>query len=544
MMFMRSKLSKTTIIGVMLAGALGVRGQVATTVDIRTTESFAQVQDKPGPPRRPATTPTRVIVDGQSEANAPQVVTVVHQLSALKMLRLFFREQGEKDIVARMTEPLPISDVHTNIIAGLAFDDGRTIAVWLPQAAAEIDAPLMFGAPSGQLPEALASSAAFAPNSPNLSVVLSDGRRLRVTFVGLDGNTGISVLRANIRSAVPGVSEAADRLVVGQRMRLVAPQLAQAPANVPPGTVYARIGDAKVALDKILRTSAGKVEHLTATATDLSPAFVGSIALNDAGQTVGIVEDIENGQARLLPLSVVEAAVRRVVGRQASVPRPLLGVRGEPVDSPTSRAFFLAHGWTEPDLNRLMEKPMGILLTSVLPGTPAALANLKPGDVIARINEDEVRTESDFSALLGEAGSGALVNFTIFSGNHPTPESVEVKLGGSFQPVFEKRFFMNFQLTLPGPLTTLGIESVPVSTSFGSESKSQEGLLVVSVVPESVAAMSNVREGDVIELIDGQPAMRGIAVRSQLEADRKHSLSIVRGQQHLQVMLSAPPSKP
>src|SRR6266705_529036 len=498
MMFMRSKLKHTIMIGVMLAGALGVRGQVATTVDIRTTESSAHVQDKPGPPRRPATTPTRVIVDGQSEANAPQVVTVVHQLSALKMLRLFFREQGEKDIVARMTEPLPISDVHTNIIAGLAFDDGRTIAVWLPQAAAEIDAPLMFGPPSGHLPEALASSAAFAPNSPNLSIVLSDGRRLRVTFVGLDGNTGISVLRANIPSAVPGVSEAADRLVVGQRMRLVAPQLTQAPANVPPGTVYARIGEAKVALDKILRTSAGKVEHLTATATNLSNAFVGSIALNDAGQTVGIVEDIENDQARLLPVSVVEAAVRRVVGRQASVPRPLLGVRGEPVDSSTSRAFFLAHGWTE----------------------------------------------SDFSALLGEAGSGALVNFTIFSGNHPTPESVEVKLGGSFQPVFEKRFFMNFQKTLPGPLTALGIESVPVSTRFGSESKNQEGLLVVSVVPESVAATGNVREGDVIELIDGQPAMRGIAVRSQLEADRKHSLSIVRGQQHLQVMLSAPPSKP
>ena len=81
----------------------------------------------------------------------------------------------------------------------------------------------------------------------------------------------------------------------------------------------------------------------------------------------------------------------------------------------------------------------------------------KPGDVIARINEDEVRTESDFSALLGEAGSGALVNFTIFSRNHPTPESVEVKLGGSFQPVFEKRFFMNFQMTLPGPLAALGI---------------------------------------------------------------------------------------
>ena len=73
-------------------------------------------------------------------------------------------------------------------------------------------------------------------------------------------------------------------------------------------------------------------------------------------------------------------------------------------------------------------------------------------------------------------------------------------------------------MTFQGPLTALGIESVPVSTRFGSESKNQDGLLVISVVPESVAATGNVREGDVIELIDGQPAMHGIAVGSQKEA--------------------------
>ena len=56
----------------------------------------------------------------------------------------------------------------------------------------------------------------------------------------------------------------------------------------------------------------------------------------------------------------------------------------------------------------LFEKQIGILLTSVLPGTPAAAAKLRAGDVIVRVNQDEVKSAEEFSTLLCDIGSGDL----------------------------------------------------------------------------------------------------------------------------------------
>src|SRR5947208_12932497 len=78
---------------------------------------------KPAPPRRPL----RVTVD--KATGAPQVVTIIHRLNGLKMFRLLLRsEEQVKSIEALDSTFNLMSDVHTNVIAGLALDDGETIA--------------------------------------------------------------------------------------------------------------------------------------------------------------------------------------------------------------------------------------------------------------------------------------------------------------------------------------------------------------------------------------------------------------------------------
>ena len=537
-MFIPGKL-KNVILTCLSAAIMGgaVFAQKATTPSTRSQEEIPQEKSRELA-RRPAGTsaPTRIIVAGQSETNAPQVVTVVHQLSALKILSLLLRQRGDKDAVALMSQPLPATDVHTNIIAGLAFDDGQTIAVWLPQATEEISGPVMPPEILNQFPEADRAMAMAASSPPNLSVVLADGKRLHVRYVGLDGATGISVLRANLAGGGPVTRGSGDKLIEGERIRLVAPQRSEAPANLPAGTIYVRIGEKEVRLNQIRRTSAGSVERLIVTAANLSPAFVGGIALNSSGQTVGIVEDIEGERAYVLPASVIDAAVRRVLVRQASVPRPLLGVRGEPADL-MSRGSFLAYGWSEQNLSKFFAKPSGMFVTSVLPGTPAALANLQPGDVIVRVNEGDVKSVDDFSFMLGQAGSGAPVRFTVVSPNHPTPESLTVKLGSLFQLDAQKQFFNDFAFSFDGPLAPLGIETVAVNTRFAPEVRAQEGLLVIAVRAQSPAARGGVREGDIIESIDGKAAARATTTRSQIGGEAKHILGLLRERQRLEAVL-------
>jgi len=537
-MFMPGKLKwviLTCLSFAVMSGA--VFAQKATTPTAKPPEEFPQEKLREVS-RRPAGTsaPTRIIVAGQSETNAPQVVTVVHQLSVLKILSLLLRQRGDKDAVALMSQPLPATDVHTNIIAGLAFDDGQTIAVWLPQATEEISGPVMPPEILSQFPETARPMAMAATSAPNLSVVLADGKRLRVRYVGLDGATGISVLRANLAGGSLVTRDSGDKLIEGERIRLVAPQRSEAPANLPARTIYVRIGEKEVKLSQIRRTSAGSIERFIVTAANLSPAFVGGIALNSSGQTVGIVEEIEGDRAQIVPASVIDAAVRRVLDRQASVPRPLLGVRGEPADL-MSRASFLAYGWSEQNLSKFFAKPSGMFVTSVLPGTPAALANLHPGDVIVRVNEGDVKSVDDFSFMLGQAGSGAPVQFTVVTPNHPTPESLTVKLGGSFQSDVQKQFFTDFAFSFDGPLASLGIETVAVNTRFAPEVKAQDGLLVIAVRAQSPAARGGVREGDIIESIDGRAAARATTIRPQIGSEKKHILGLLRERQRLEVVL-------
>ena len=84
----------------------------------------------------------------QNAPTAPQVVTILHKLNGLKLFRLLVRS-NELAAIANLDKAFQVeAEIHTNVIAGLALDDGRTIAVWLPEAEAEMP-PVPFPFASG-----------------------------------------------------------------------------------------------------------------------------------------------------------------------------------------------------------------------------------------------------------------------------------------------------------------------------------------------------------------------------------------------------------
>src|SRR5215216_4692844 len=91
----------------------------------------------------PAPSP-RPPLNARKAQAAPQVVTIIHRLNGLKMFRLLLRSEQQVQSVASLDWAFNLmDDVHTNVIAGLALNDGETIAAWLPEAEVEFGPPDM-----------------------------------------------------------------------------------------------------------------------------------------------------------------------------------------------------------------------------------------------------------------------------------------------------------------------------------------------------------------------------------------------------------------
>ncbi|HEV2707006.1 MAG TPA: PDZ domain-containing protein, partial [Pyrinomonadaceae bacterium] len=381
-------------------------------------------------------TPATPVIRSQrpTRPRAPQrVVTVIHRLSGWKLLNRL--AAGGQSVVS--VDDLPgASDVHTNIVAGFVSEDGRTVMARLPQAEAEVETTP--GAPFGLF----GNTEEVEPATPDITLVRGDGKSFKAKFVGLDASTGLSLLEA-FEPILPPQAELKFNLevtpaTVGQLVRLYAPAPV-APRAVPPspnvrgapdgdeGVIYFGMGTGEGYLTEVKRAASGKTFQMLASTAYHSPAWTGAVVTNDAGALVGIVAESNAAQTRIVPFEVVRGAAERVLARGASVPQPWLGVRGgsvagRPLD------WFVSNGWDKQRALPLLQEGHGVLLTSVLPNTPAALGGLRPGDVITNVGGKAVSGVEDFGQLLREAGVGSNVNFKVLRPFEPTPVEILVRL--------------------------------------------------------------------------------------------------------------------
>ena len=500
-----------------------------------------RAQRRPTPRRLPEP-PARVTVVPNQTQTAPQVVTIVHRLTGVKVLRLLQRQVGANAAIENVDPESLKTDAHASILAGWALDDGKTVAARLPQAFAEIEIPWTAEVRAQWQAQTNARAGTFAPFmlqspriEPDLTVITGDGKKLRAHLVGLDGETGLSILQV-IGGIPPLPPPKSSELTPGQAVQIFAPEQAESDTESVPRTVYVKVGKFDATVAKVTGNNSELSDTLILRGGKLSPEVVGGIACDQFGNTLGIVDSIDGDNASVVSAAAVQAATKRVLARQASVPRPWLGASGESLEV-AGRAGLLASGWREDQANQLMSSPSGILLTIVTPKAPAALAQLHPGDVIVRVNQDEVKNADVFSTLLDKAGSGEQVMFTLKRPDVSAPLEIPVKLGSSFAPGFE------WTLGFADPSPTqfwgwqqLGIQMMALTAKAASGFGAQNGFIVVAVKPLSAAARGGIREGDVIESIDGRIVGRG-AWTNAFTAQKKHTVSIVRDREKKQIVL-------
>jgi len=504
--------------------------QTLTLIVLALSGSMAVAQTPAAPPKK-----TMPQVRVAQRPSAPQVVTIVHRLNGLKMFRMLLRSQEQVQAVNGLDSAFGLlDDVHTNVIAGVAMDDGETIAAWLPEANLEFAPP--------KFPRAFDQSKwgefkYFITDPPDVTVIGPDGKELLAKYIGFDATTGLSILRLNEKSSLPASAVQDEAIDLGENVLLFAPEPVTSTQSLD-NNLYVRIGSIEGRIQNVLPAPNGEVARFRVSAPRLSQANIGGVALNEAGETVGIVDGLQGTEATVLPTASIRRAVQRVLKQRSSVPRAWLGVRGEAVAA-LELNQFLNHGWAADRAANLAGQHRGILLTSIVPGSPAAQAALRAGDVILKVNDNEIQNADDFTWWLDQAGAATSVSFTVARPDQVAQEALNVKLSGILNPAPGFGFRNRFPLPKGLSLLEQGAETITLRPAVALQLGTTSGLLVVYVEPATPAAEAGLQPGDVIQSIDGKPIStlnRTATLKPPL------TMQVMRAKQKLTVKLS-PPAK-
>ena len=487
----------------------------------------------PAPSPKKPLPPVRTFKTGE-KSPAPQVVTIIHRLNGLKMFRLLARSQQHVQAISSLDFSFSLmDDVHTNIIAGLALDDGETIAAWLPEAEVEFGPVAVPAPPSVPEEPAMPNMPKSFFDAPDITVIGADGRRLPAKYIGFDGVTGLSILRLTKKNPVAAVAFK-DAVNTGEAVLLYQPEPVQGARTMLRPKLYARMAAIEGRIQTVLQAPSGGVARFRVSARKLSAGNIGGVALNQAGETIGIVDGLEGSDASILPVTLIKRAAERVLKQQASVPRPWLGVKGEAIAS-LKFDQIMNHGWAYKAAEDLANQHRGLMLTSIVPGSPAALASLRAGDVILKVDDKDIQTADDFTWWLDQAKPSSVMEFTVMRPDRPVQVELNVKLSQSIEPSFS--FNLRTPLTPPKGFSLIdqGIETIalkpPVATQLGTTA----GLLVVYVDPVTAAFEAGLQPGDVIQSING----KSITVFKLDPKPATYTFEVVRKKEKLVVTVPA-----
>jgi S1-C subfamily serine protease len=217
-----------------------------------------------------------------------------------------------------------------------------------------------------------------------LEVSLTDGRRFTASLVGEDPATDLALVQIDA-PALP-----AARL--GQSARLRVGQLVIAIGN-PFGFQSTVSAGVVSAIGRSLRSTTGRlIDGIIQTDVALNPGNSGGPLVDSRGRVVGIntaVFAMAQGISFAVPIDTATAVIPQLLAR-GRVVRAYLGFGGQsrPIDRRLVRALALP-------------RERAIEVTSVEPGTPAAGAGLREGDLVIAIDDRPVQGVDDVHRLLG-----------------------------------------------------------------------------------------------------------------------------------------------
>ena len=273
----------------------------------------------------------------------------------------------------------------------------------------------------------------------------------------------------------------------------------------------------------VARTQVGISDYQFFIQTDaaINPGNSGGALVDMAGRLVGINTAIfsrsggSQGVGFAIPATMVRVVVASARSGGSAVKRPWLGAKLQALTPELSQAFNL-------------QRPSGVVITSVTDKGPAARAGLKAGDVIVSVGDQAVDDPNAFDYRFMTHPLGGKVELGVVRGGK------ESKIAVALETAPESP---RDEILIEARSPFLGAKVANLSPALADELRldsSTEGVVVVDIADGTLAQQFGFQRGDVLLAVNGAKIAKTRDLQKAAQAGaRVWRITIQRGGQQI-----------
>jgi serine protease Do len=343
----------------------------------------------------------------------------------------------------------------------------------------------------------------------HVTVELTDGRVFKAKVIGSDAPSDLAVVKIDGSNLQPLTLGNSDGVRTGDVVLALGNPLGVG-QTVTMGIVSAKGRATGGAGD-------GSFEDFIQTDAPINRGNSGGALVNTRGELIGINSQILSpsggniGIGFAIPANMARNVMTQLIDH-GEVHRGRLGVTIQPVTSDIARSLGLS-------------QVRGALVSDVQSGSPAEQGGIHRGDVITAIDGTPVTDGNTLRNHVAEMQPGTKAHLTLLRNNKE--ENVTVTLA---ELKAEGPDASSSEGSSDGTSFGLSVQPLTRETARQLGVTATSGVVVAEVQPSSRAAEAGLRNGDVIEQVDGKAVQSADALESALKTgDRPALLLVHRG---------------
>lgn len=231
------------------------------------------------------------------------------------------------------------------------------------------------------------------------SVVTKDDQKYEIKRIYRDPIFDLALVQVEGSNLKPLEIGDSSKLKVGQTVIAIGNALGQFTNTVTTGVVSG-LGRKVVAGDPF-GGSLESLDNLIQTDAAINPGNSGGPLLNSGGQVIGVNVAVSEGAQNIgfaIPINSVKTIVDEFVSK-GKVSRPFLGIQ---------------YRFISKDVAILNEVPQGVFIQAVVDDSPAQKSGVEEGDIIIKINGENVDDENKIAEMIQKSAIGQKIELEIW----------------------------------------------------------------------------------------------------------------------------------